>query len=312
MHFDNRARLGELYEGQMNTRSSNVVQDLTTNFYSGAEPSDGKERVADREAQFDDAWLAVNALQTEDEARDLSARVQMAPEQMRKGARTEVGRAGRPVAPEVAQRGLADKLEPADAPASQPAQVQSGSRGRPSPAIRRQTGSGMGGGMAGGRPSAGIEVQIEQAEGESLGQAGRAFGGGGGMAMGTTLGLVSLDIELPQRGVEYRFTTPRGAVEITARAVSMNMLQILKRLGMCVIGAIVVLILYRLIGGREAAVISSSATSICLIVVGAASLLVGIMPLAGVVILVIGIVMRTQQHRKARRARRLAAREAAA
>ena len=171
----------------------------------------------------------------------------------------------------------------------------------------------MGGGMAGSRPSAGIEVQIEQAEGEFVGQAaGGAFGGGGGAAMGRTLGLVSLDIELPQRGVEYRFTTPRGAVEVTARAVSTNMLQILQRLGMCVLGAIAILILYRLIRGREAALISNSATSICLIVIGVASLLVGIMPLAGVVILVIGIVIRTQQHLKARRARRLAATEAAA
>jgi len=311
MYFDNRARLGELYEGQMNTRSSNVVQDLAGNF-PVAEPVDLKERVADQEAKFDEAWLAANALQTEDRARDLSARVQMAPEQMRKGGRASDAMAGRPVAPEVAQRGVVDKLEAADAPASQPAQVESGSRGRRTHATGRQAGSGMGGGMAGSRPSAGIEVQIEQAEGESLGQAAGPFGGGGAVAMGRTLGLVSLDIELPQRGVEYRFTTPRGAVEITARAASTNMLQILRRLAMCVLGAIMILILYRLIRGREAALISNSATSICLIVIGVASLLVGIMPLAGVVILVIGIVIRTQQHLKARRARRLAATEAAA
>lgn len=310
MHFDNRARLGDLYDEQSHSRSSNVVQDLTTNFYAAAEPSDGKERVADQEAQFEDEWLAANALQTEDKARDYSARVRMAPEQLRKGGRADDAM-GRPVAPEVAQRGLVDKLEPADAPASQPAQVESGSRGRRTPARERQAGIGGGGGMAGSRPSAGVEVQIEQAEGESLGQAGMGFGGGG-TAMGRTLGLVSLDIELPQRGVEYRFTTPRGAVEITARAASTNMLQILRRLAMCVLAAIVILILYRLIQGRESALFSSRATSICLIVIGMASLLIGVMPLAGLLILVIGIVMRVQQNLKARRARQLAATEAAA
>ena len=39
-----------------------------------------------------------------------------------------------------------------------------------------------------------------------------------GLLSGT--GLVSLDVQLPLRGVEYLFSTPRGKLEITARAVS--------------------------------------------------------------------------------------------
>ena len=119
--------------------------------------------------------------------------------------------------------------------------------------------------------------------------------------MGRMLGLVSLDIELPQRGVEYRFTTPRGAVEITARAASMNMLQILQRLAMCGLACVVILILYRLIRGRASALFSSRATSIWLIVFGAVSLLGGVLPLAGLLVLLIGIVMRVMQNLKARR-----------
>ncbi len=38
-------------------------------------------------------------------------------------------------------------------------------------------------------------------------------------------GLASLDFELPTHGVLYRFTTPRGEVEITARHVSDNLVQ---------------------------------------------------------------------------------------
>ena len=53
-----------------------------------------------------------------------------------------------------------------------------------------------------------------------------AAGSGGPAAQGVmpsqlpATGLASLDIELPTRGIEYLFTTPRGEVEITARSVS--------------------------------------------------------------------------------------------
>jgi hypothetical protein len=281
---DNLTRLSEVYGVQSNRRASNVVQDLTSNF-AAAEPADVKERVADKEAKFDDAWLAANSLETEEKVGDRSARVQMAPEQMRKGGRAgEVAPSSRPMAPEVAQRSVADKLEAADASAAGVDQVQRGGRGRRVPPER---------------PSAGIEVAQPQAEGEALGQA-AAFGGGAAAA-GRTLGLVSLDIELPQRGVEYRFTTPRGEVEITARAVSRNMLQTVQRLAICLLGAVVILSVYRLIRGRESALVSNRATSILLIVLGAVSLVGGVMPLAGLLILVIGIGLRIQQVVKARR-----------
>jgi hypothetical protein len=105
-------------------------------------------------------------------------------------------------------------------------------------------------------------------------------------------GLASLDIELPQRGHQYLFTTPkpRGPIEITARAASTPHVQRLGRcllvlavaIGCCLVAA-VARWLQRCLGRRVKATL--------LTVLGLGSLLTGIFPIAGLVGLITGIVL---------------------
>jgi hypothetical protein len=60
-----------------------------------------------------------------------------------------------------------------------------------------------------------------------------------------TAGLASLDVQLPERGELYRFTTPRGAVEITARAVPTDTLNRLSRLLLVLVAAAAGLVVLR-------------------------------------------------------------------
>ncbi len=53
----------------------------------------------------------------------------------------------------------------------------------------------------------------------------------------------SLDVDLPQRGREYLFTTPRGDIEITARAVSEPLLGRLIRLLILAVGVVILIVL---------------------------------------------------------------------
>jgi hypothetical protein len=66
--------------------------------------------------------------------------------------------------------------------------------------------------------------------------------------------LVSLDVPLPQRGVEYSFTTPRGEVRIHARALRRSTLQRLGTLLALAVGGLVLLGLARKARRQNAAV----------------------------------------------------------
>ncbi len=63
-----------------------------------------------------------------------------------------------------------------------------------------------------------------------------------GPGTGLPAGLASLDVQLPMRGTVYRFTTPGGDVEITARAVPSKLVDNLVRT-VAVLGAVIVLLL---------------------------------------------------------------------
>jgi hypothetical protein len=105
-------------------------------------------------------------------------------------------------------------------------------------------------------------------------------------------GLASLDVTLPERGREYRFTTPRGEVEIRARSVSFVVLQKLAGLAAVLVAIAIVWAL-----GREKArrawrrVFASLAFAIGLIVLGLVSVFLGLFPFAGLLLLVIGIIL---------------------
>lgn len=116
-------------------------------------------------------------------------------------------------------------------------------------------------------------------------------GGVGGDAQIAGLGLVSLDVELPQRGIEYRFTTPRGDIEITARAVSRRTLTTLRRLGifLAVIGAM--LAVRRLVRASAVWPLASGKVGITLVAIGLTGIVIGVLPNAAVLVIVIGIIV---------------------
>jgi hypothetical protein len=94
-------------------------------------------------------------------------------------------------------------------------------------------------------------------------------------------GLASLDVELPRRGVVYRFTTPKGDVEITARAVSRELTE---RTGQAVLAAVIFLVILWfvwLVRRGRFQWLTGRVGSWCLIAVGL--LLLCILPLLGLV-----------------------------
>ncbi len=111
------------------------------------------------------------------------------------------------------------------------------------------------------------------------------------MAQTAGLGLVSLDVELPQRGIEYRFTTPRGDIEITARAVSRQTLTTLTRFGifLAVVGAM--LAVRRLVRDREVWTLDSGKVGITLSAIGLTGIVSGVLPNAAVIVTVIGMIV---------------------
>jgi hypothetical protein len=103
-------------------------------------------------------------------------------------------------------------------------------------------------------------------------------------------GLASLDVRLPERGNLYRFTTPRGKVEIAARAVSRATLSKLVVLGLLLTaGAIGWCVNQPAARGVLAGLANSLAGAGALIFVGLASVVSGILPVAGILLAGVGL-----------------------
>ena len=105
-------------------------------------------------------------------------------------------------------------------------------------------------------------------------------------------GLASLDIQLPNRGVEYLFTTPRGDVEIRAHAIGLPLLERLSRLGWTVGLIVVVAGLYRLAGPGRLDAIIGRGRALLLIAAGIVLLILGLVPLLALAAIGVGLVQR--------------------
>jgi hypothetical protein len=129
------------------------------------------------------------------------------------------------------------------------------------------------------------------------GMAGEAdYAHGAVPAMAGATGLASLDVSFPgfdpQRWSAYRFTTPRGSVRITARALAVHAIETLERLGAALAAVVLVLSLRRL--WRPWRLTASAQRSLATygMLAGLVSLLLGICPIAGVAALLGGICWR--------------------
>ena len=114
-------------------------------------------------------------------------------------------------------------------------------------------------------------------------------------------GLASLDVRLPERGRLYRFTTPRGELEISARAFPIVVLQRLAGLGVVLAAIFVVWLLGRENSRRGwAAIFNSRVFAVALLVAGVLSVIVGVFPVAGLVAIAAGIVLVVRRRQAAR------------
>ncbi len=106
-------------------------------------------------------------------------------------------------------------------------------------------------------------------------------------------GLVSLDVDLPafdaSRWQRVRFTTPRGDVRLDGWAASRSMVEGLERLGV-VVASVAVVLLVRAVARRARTRALHGLLSTALIVLGALGVLFGVLPVAGLLALLAGIV----------------------
>jgi hypothetical protein len=102
-------------------------------------------------------------------------------------------------------------------------------------------------------------------------------------------GLASLDVELPRPGQVYRFTTPRGEVEITAWAISKKLslrLYDLLLIASTLVFLLVGIVLLRL---RFGSMLVSRTGSTHLIWVGLLMVVFGVFPVLGALAFVVGV-----------------------
>jgi hypothetical protein len=115
---------------------------------------------------------------------------------------------------------------------------------------------------------------------------------GGDTFENVAAGLASLDFRLPERGLVFSFTTPRGQIEITARPIAYPLIG--RLIGLVILAAVV---LIAWAASRQPAreaysrLFSTVASGVLLALVGLVSLITGVFPYAGLVLMVIGIAL---------------------
>lgn len=303
-HLSNRQLLNQRFEQQGNQRSYNVASEKGDNFQQVEPPLD-KQQAATAGTEFDAEWLAGNSLQSKsffEEAqqpagekgeRALDRVVQQSAEGRQDG-QAPAQAAGKPAPSKLATPNAAAKFGAAAVPPIEedrsgqvyryqrrleqqaPQQLGALSQSSTEPSgydAPGGMGMGIGGGASGGSMSGGFAVLGDFADPMS------------GAAVPNQLVppapgyLASLDVELPVRGVEYLFTTPRGETEITAQSISEETLSRWSMIAIIIVAALVIALLARIAAHARSNRALRIATSTALIVLGLALLLTGTTPL---------------------------------
>lgn len=110
-------------------------------------------------------------------------------------------------------------------------------------------------------------------------------------------GLASLDIQLPERGRQFSFMTPRGEIEITARPVSHSFFS--RLIGLA--GVLVAVFVFWIASRPVTRAAWSRATThvmfgLIIAIIGLASIITGVLPVAGLVLLIGGIFVALRNH----------------
>jgi hypothetical protein len=130
-----------------------------------------------------------------------------------------------------------------------------------------------------GGPSADLDIPIRQGSADKAG----LLTAGLATTPPPAQGFASLDVDLPTRGQVYRFTTTRGDLRLSARAVSRHWFDGLARLGMVVAGIMVLWLMVRVL--RNPSVVHYVDSTVCgglLLIVGLLLMCSGLLPIVGV------------------------------
>ncbi len=295
---DNRDRLNTLFESQKISRARNLVQDLPANFEQ-RERRAGQEQVGQQ--RFSSTWLDANRLSNvpaagpdEDlaiEQLELALDAHDAKEvrQVPQGAREKrqarldqsAERRGRRPGKKRRKAGRGGTDE---AVAQYQQQLQKQDKGAQMFDFAEDEESPM--------PAEYDRSALARSEAGDL-----AEGGWSGAA-----GLASLAVEFPVRGVPYYFTTPRGEVAVTARAVSSRFIETVRRIGSTLV--VIVIIGAACVALRKPSVLrlESRAWSTLLIALGFTGVVVGVLPVLGLAVIVVGVVARINVRRRERAA----------
>ncbi len=118
---------------------------------------------------------------------------------------------------------------------------------------------------------------------------------GGPAAAPPAAGLASLDFQLPRQGALYCFTTPQGEVEITARAVSTELLRRLIEIAVVAAAALVVWFAIKFAQRGGLAWWAGRSGSTLLICLGLLSLCGGVLPVVGLAAVIVGAAAKIQR-----------------
>ena len=111
-------------------------------------------------------------------------------------------------------------------------------------------------------------------------------------------GLASLDVDIPVRGRVYFFTTPRGKVEITARAVSRRFISNAGYLVTVILALVAGILAYRVVCRDHFLADNSGRLAAAAIILGVAAVIVGVLPVAGLLVALTGIIVRISRRRR--------------
>jgi hypothetical protein len=310
--FDNRARLNDFYSSQQTSRAKNVVTDLEGNFQH---PSGGMLGAGGAE-HFNQQWLLKNQLDSakkQPDSKFQAGRVQ----QLQAGQIGGVaGKPGEALPAQVSQPQAAGVAHGASKALFErkALEQQSAERGAIAPddaasQLRRYQDRLEKANAAPAGPYGGMGLMPgsdADRDGAAALQVPGASARGGAVANGvspainptsgvaTPASLASLDVELPPLRSGYRevlFTTPRGEVEITARAVSEETRHRATRLAAVLVVALLVWLAVRGVSTFGPQLLTSRVTALVLILAGLLSLITAALPLVGLAALLGGIAL---------------------
>jgi hypothetical protein len=298
---DNRQVFVDLYERQQTSRARNVVQDLNSNFMP-ADIEQQRER-SKAPSDFKSQWLTSNELVGVEAPKDKLGQVE-SDESVRGsiiGGSAGQRQAQQRKMPEQAQRQLADLLDrsaqmPQEEPTFRPEPTRRGGRRGKEGILERyqqQLSQDAGRGVADRD-----EIEFEKETSATI-YAGVAIEAKAyddkNMAPPTPryhAGLASLSIDLPVRGAAYLFTTPRGDVAITARAVSRSFAKNAERLGLVLLVVLICAVLCWLQRRGWFGPFTGRTGATILILLGILAAVAGVLPVVGLIAITVGVTLR--------------------